>query len=445
MSTLNSQMSPKGPTSGANTAIMPAKSPGRSGWWTKPLQALAALGPFALVFGTYSIAVDHLSDDWFAADWIRYIFAVFCALVVGLALRLLLQTGPAVRILHVAHPSAVSLLPGPPTHTTVHLADMMDVVRQRLFKDYRIQRRNNVDVVGWSQFFGEDVPPSPIGSSYGLRIAMSLDIRDARINRRGVVDSILSQQRSGGGWASSSQRDKGRPEVTAWVLAVLPAAGLDARTVKQLVSTLEGMLHEGEDPVGMNSVTVVTTVVVTLATVAPQSAKLAELATLLADSAIPSSGNSESQAWAATLRNPQSHPSVPHTAQAVVALHHAADVLPIQSISLRRRAAEGTTWLLENFDLTFGEEQIRRPHLGDVDALYVGHFTAAWVARALMLDGRHLTDPEPLTKAVRAILAQQDRGVWKWRDREPIWMAYQGISVLQKYILEHRTSPLSPP
>jgi hypothetical protein len=448
VSTLNSQKSPKETTPGANGKIVSGKGRGPAGWWRKPLQALAALGPFALVFGTYSIAVDHLSDDWFAADWIRYTFAVFCALVVGLALRLLLQTGPAVRFLSAANTSATSLLPGPPApaaQTIVPLPAMIDVVRQRLFKDYRVQRRNNVDVVGWSQFFGEDVPPSPIGSSYGLRIAMSLDIRDSRINRRSVVDSILSQQRPGGGWASSSQRDKGRPEVTAWVLAVLPAAGLDAKTLEQLVSALEGMLDQGEDPVGMNSVTVVTTVVIALATIAPQSAKLAELATLLADSAIPSPGNSESQAWAATLRNPQSHPSVPHTAQAVVALHHAADALPIQSISLRRRAAEGTTWLLENFDLAFDEEQIRRPHRGDVDALYVGHFTAAWVARALMLDGRHLTDPEPLTTAVRAILAHQEKGVWKWRDREPIWMAYQGISVLQRYILENLTSPLSPP
>jgi hypothetical protein len=408
---------------------------------------VAALGPFALVFGTYSIAVDHLSDEWFKADWVRYTFAVFCALVVGLALRLMLQTGPVMRFLDIDTVSSTSLLPGPTpvVPDTTQLQSFTEVTRQRLFRDCRTQQRNKSQVVGWSQFFGEDVPPSPIGSAYGLRIAMTLDIRDARINRRSVLDSILSLQRPGGGWSSSSQRDIGRPEVTAWVLAVLPAAGLDQQTLAQLVSALEAMLDETKDPVGMNSVTVITTAIVALATVAPQSPRLAALATALAESAITSPSHPESSAWAATLRSQQPHPSVPHTARVVVALHRAAAALPSQSINLRRLATEGTTWLLENFDLTFSEEQIRRPHMDDVDALYVGHFTAAWVARALILDGRHLTDPEPLTSAVREVLARQEKGVWKWRDREPIWMAYQGVSVLRQYVLERQTSLPSQP
>lgn len=142
----------------------------------------------------------------------------------------------------------------------------------------------------------------------------------------------------------------------------------------------------------------------------------------------------------ATLRARAGTESVPHTARAIVALHRAAAALPDRR-DLRQLAGAAAEWLCEDVQLDLRSEQIRRTHNGESDVLVVNHFTPAWVARALMLEGQDPLTSEPLKEAVGAVVECQERGVWKWVDhREPIWMAYQGVSVLRDFGIRARAS-----
>ncbi|USA00180.1 hypothetical protein NCG97_04970 [Streptomyces lydicamycinicus] len=81
------------------------------------------------------------------------------------------------------------------------------------------------------------------------------------------------------------------------------------------------------------------------------------------------------------------------------------------------------------------------------ELLSVRHFAAAWVARALMTDGARQVAAEEvglpvweaqLTAAVARVHGMQQGGVWRWDDGpmgHPVWMAYQGLSVLRRYAL----------
>ncbi|MDQ7905999.1 hypothetical protein RB614_15915 [Phytohabitans sp. ZYX-F-186] len=397
------------------------------------LRALAGLGPFALTFSTYSLLLDHLPEEWFSQDWLRYVFAVVIALCAGLLLRLILQPKKigAGDLGSAKVPEARQSVEN--DHGT--LPEIFDGTRRRLLHDYRCRQRGDTEVCGWSQFYGDDVPPSAIGSSYGLRIAMALDVRDVTVERHRVIESILAMQRPGGGWSASNQREVGRPEVTAWVLGALVPAGLSRAVRQRLVGTLERMLDEERDPDGMRSTCVVTSAVSTLARFAPDSPLLPDLVDRLTRGT--AGGDRDRPRWAATLGDKRSTGSVPHTARAIVALHRVAAVLP-ERRELSEQARAAAEWVCESFDLGIQDEQIRRKYNDEVDALLVYHFTPAWVARALLLEGHEPLRSTQLKEAVRAVVRSQERGIWRWRDREPIWMAYQGVSVLRDVALRAR-------
>lgn len=145
-----------------------------------------------------------------------------------------------------------------------------------------------------------------------------------------------------------------------------------------------------------------------------------------------------------------------HTARAVVTLDRAARVLGEDA---RQRAVreEGLRWLLAGaalpggaFDLDDCQEEVRRPGQEDPwhqELLSVRHFSAAWVARALMTDGARKIAAEGvglpvweerLTAAVARVRGMQQGGVWRWDEGpmgHPVWMTYQGLSVLRRHAL----------
>jgi len=405
------------------------------------LRFLADLGPYALAFTTYSLFLDHVSDEWIPPDGLRYGVAIVTALFFGLALRQILQLETIQHFLGGAPNPVAAMLPrqrGSTENDHGSFYEILDGTHRRLLDRYRCEPRGEIQVCGWSQFYDEKVPPSAIGSSYGLRIAMALDVRDLKIDRHRVIQSILAMQRPGGGWSASNQREVGRPEVTAWVLGALAPAGLSAEERARLVETLEKLLDDKTDPVGMASTCVVATAVSALALFSPGSSRLPDLADRLADG--PVGGTRERPRWSATLRAPVGTESVPHTARAIVALHRAAEVLS-NGRDLKQLAGAAAGWLCESTDLAVQSEQIRRTHNGESDVLVVNHFTPAWVARALMLEGQDPLRSEPLRDAVGAVVERQERGVWKWVDhREPVWMAYQGVSVLRDFGIRARAS-----
>ncbi|MEW2166688.1 hypothetical protein AB0912_27360 [Streptomyces sp. NPDC007084] len=393
-------------------------------------EALVSLGPFTAALVAYKGLLDYaLPEDWFSVSLLRYLFAGLCALCIGLLLRLF---GPRVSPGPGAAPAAPPQLRTP----SVSVRRVIDDSARSVLAEFRERRHRGVDLAGWSQYLNDhQVPPTAVGSSYGLRLVTALDIRDPRIDRRQVVDSLLALQKPGGGWAASTQRNRGRPEITAWVLAAMFRAGLDAATKSDLVRLLESMLDPAEDPLGMDRTTVLTVAVSTLSEIAPASPKLGWLARRLLDGAHTEDADGGSVAyWSESLHS--SGRSAAHTARAAIALHRAAGVLSDGAI-FEDSARAGIGWLCaSDLDLRTTDEQLRRPvDDGTVDALMVGHFTPAWVARALMLPGARGGE-EKLAEAVDETLKSYKDGTWRWHDdTKPIWMTYQGAVVVRDYAL----------
>lgn len=400
------------------------------------MDALISVGPFAGALTTYGLLVDDLQDDWFAYVVLKYIFAAVAALCVMLALRMLGQRFSAAP----AIPRATETVPA-------MLLARTDVNRDNspftIFANTTLALQDDIRTgvyegratYGWSQYLGDTGPPTAVGTAYGLRMALALDIRGSAINYGRLVGTLLELQRPGGGWAASTQRGIGRPEVTALVLGAACRVGLDEGSRIELVKVLE-RLAGAEDPVGMNRTSGVASIVTTLADTAPASALLPDLAGRLARAASPAGSKDSPGSWGEVLRG-GTRGSVPHTARAVVALKKAARVLP-NSAHLESAANAGISWLVaDGRSLTPTDEQMRRPLGGvDVDVLVTGHFTAAWTARAIMSADDPYRHHDALKRVMRAVLEPQRSGVWCWHDdAKPVWMTYQGISTIRDYLL----------
>ena len=227
--------------------------------------------------------------------------------------------------------------------------------------------------------------------------------------------------------------------MTAWVLSVASRVGLGSDTRAELVSKLESMLDPAKDAVGLNSTTVVSTVIVTLAELAPSSQRIVELVDRLIEGAQDDEKDG-TVAWGKTFSS-RSQRSVPHTARAIVALSRVAAASP-RSVAVSDTIRAANRWLCAPSDqnefakrLGNEEEQIRRPmKAGQADVLIVGHFAAAWVARALLATGDGTSDIFIRT-AVKLVQQQQKMGIWRWGDSEPVWMTYQGAAALKEYLL----------
>ncbi|WP_330302070.1 MULTISPECIES: hypothetical protein [unclassified Streptomyces] len=118
----------------------------------------------------------------------------------------------------------------------------------------------------------------------------------------------------------------------------------------------------------------------------------------------------------------------------------------VVGVQCRQSREQGVRWLLTAGSLDNRVEHVGRslapPQRGH-DHAVMRHFTAAWVARALLsTPAGYLTgDAESeqrrvdrLEASLAAVWRSQRDGVWGWEDDRylrPIWMTYQGLSVLR--------------
>jgi hypothetical protein len=420
---------------------------------------LGRVSPFAVVFGAYSILIDHLPDDWFERAWLRNAFAVLLAVVIGGLVSYAFQRPAVQRALAPEQvPAPVPAEPStegvrPPgaasvagTHQSVN--QVLLGTRTGLLATLQTAQRDGVAVRGWQQFLNMSKPPGAVGSAYGLRLALALDIHHPEVDRADIVRSILAVQHGNGGWAARSQRQsRGQPEITAFVLPALVRAGLATSTREALVATMERMLHPTAD-LGLALTTVVTVSLAALVEVAPASPRVPELVAVLARGAqhVPG-GASLRMAWGEFTNGSPTAPSAPHTARAVVALRRVVRAGADRDGAAARCAAAGVEWLRHNVNYECFEEPVRRYEGEDTDVLAVGHFTPAWIARALLVaadDGSvAAADMDVLVPAVRAVLASQTDGIWYWHGgpSQPIWMTYQGVTVLREYAMRNLPWP----
>jgi hypothetical protein len=135
-------------------------------------------------------------------------------------------------------------------------------------------------------------------------------------------------------------------------------------------------------------------------------------------------------------------PSVVHTARAVRALVQALTAWPPdrehEPLAAEAWAAadEAAAWLAaEPRDLTNVSENIdRQLEQGKgVEPVYVRHFTAAWVVKALVSAGLPTSYPT-VSNAVAQIWADYDpeRGLWIWSNGDlPVWMTMDAVDALR--------------
>jgi len=130
-------------------------------------------------------------------------------------------------------------------------------------------------------------------------------------------------------------------------------------------------------------------------------------------------------------------PSIAHTARAVRALMQAAGRadLDAEALSAEARAAadQAAAWLVEQQDLGYVSEIIDRQVEGQFEPVYVRHFTAAWVVKALVSVGLPASHPSVST-AVARIWSDysHDAALWKWTNGDlPVWMTLDAIDALR--------------
>ncbi len=317
-------------------------------------------------------------------------------------------------------------------------------------------------LTGWPHSLAENDPPvhpTAFGTAYGLHLLLDIAPYDGRIRAGQVAETLWRLRLPGGGWAARSQGSGARPEVTAVVLGALARAGADPRLLEAEIRSCEVLWNPDHDASGLANTYVVTNVLRGLLRAAPGSTALDGLREVLVNGATADPARGNHRCWGAALATGRGNPapSAAHTARAVVALDRAARVLG-EDERQRTVREEGLRWLLAGpatpaggvADLQNCQEEVRRPDQEDPlhqELLSVRHFAAAWVARALMTDGARKVAAEgvglpaweaQLTAAVARVHGMQRGGVWRWDDGpmgHPVWMAYQGLSVLRRHAL----------
>jgi hypothetical protein len=132
-------------------------------------------------------------------------------------------------------------------------------------------------------------------------------------------------------------------------------------------------------------------------------------------------------------------PSVAHTARAVCALIQARQVrktdyeLGELDTEVESAVEQAAVWLAEQQDLASVSESIDRQLPDGVEAVYVRHFTAAWVVKALVSAGLPASHPA-VSAGVTRIWSEYSipTALWSWVNGDvPVWMTLDAVEALR--------------
>jgi hypothetical protein len=125
-------------------------------------------------------------------------------------------------------------------------------------------------------------------------------------------------------------------------------------------------------------------------------------------------------------------PSVAHTARAVRTLVRVQALRP--SDRLGDAVDQAVTWLIDQRDLRNAYEEVQRTTDGKTESVYIRHFTAAWVVKALVSAGVPATHPS-VSNAVAQVwnsYGGDTAGLWAWDNGDlPIWMTFDAVDALR--------------
>jgi hypothetical protein len=406
------------------------------------LRPLIRLGPFMIVLVVGKALLDYLPES-LSGDAARYSVAGSGAIAAGSIVALTTSL--------IQRRTVDDEDPRISTETGECAAELLEMAQRELLGCCASVADPTLGVlVGWSHFVEEareGIRPTAIGTAYGLKSCLLIDPAGGRPEYAALCETLWRLQLPDEGWAARTQSGVGRPEVTALVLGVLGRSSGNSDRLADAVSAFERILTEEADPVGMSRTYVAAASLCGLVRICPGSARLAELRRMLVTGATRDPKHENLLCWADQLADGRRSglvPSIPHTARAIVALSRAARTRDPDG-QAESTVKEGIRWLVSQGALARQTEQIRRT-LDDrrYESVTVRHFTSALVARALMCpEARDVENRDALLiEAVREVWSSQHGGLWEWDNGEhPLWMTYQGLSVLHGYALHAGKRP----
>jgi hypothetical protein len=247
-----------------------------------------------------------------------------------------------------------------------------------------------------------------------------------------VAEQLRKSASPGGGYAARAQAAP-RPEVTAAVLDTLHRIDGTAKFDAQ-IAAMKLDLGEFEKTRPF----ILTSVLETSAQIGSDAGLIRSLIKDLLAARQPY-GNLLLWPEKAEKRLVAPAPSIAHTARAVRALAQAqamrSATQPPEALDAEAREATGqaAAWLAEQQDLGNVSEVIDRQLADGIEPVYVRHFTAAWVVKALVSAGLPASHPS-VSGAVARVWSDYSisAALWSWSNGDlPVWMTLDAIDALR--------------
>jgi hypothetical protein len=287
-------------------------------------------------------------------------------------------------------------------------------------------------------------PVTPWSTSYGVKAMLLLEHSLAPDLKPAI--EFLRRASEGGGYKARTQAEP-RPEVTAAVLGTLHEVDGMVDFTKQLAgikSQVGGF--ERSRPF------VLTCLLEASVQLGLDTGLTCNLTQALLAASRPYDGI---RLWPEKAEEGRVAPeaSIVHTARAVraLALVQAARPSALSDETLSAEVQEAVTqaaaWLAAQQDLPNVSEIIDRqdPKSPDhVEQVYVRHFTAAWVVKALVSAGLSASHPSVSTAVARMWGDYNaEIALWTWRNGDlPVWMTYDAVDALRLAALATTIRPV---
>jgi len=302
---------------------------------------------------------------------------------------------------------------------------------QRIAGILRYSLITDPDGTGWPQDLRKgSKPATPLSTSYGLKAMLMLEgyLASDLI----PVVNYLKRQDKGGGYSARSQHAP-RPEGIADVLRTLHRLDGAADYSALIARMKKGLTNfERTRPFILTSV---------LEASAQIGADAELTGALVTDLLAARQSYGDHLLWPEKVEDGlvAPVPSIAHTARAVYALAQAQGIWSGgherggREPDVGEALADAVAWLAEQHDLGNVTEVIDRQLAGGVEPVYVRHFTAAWLVKALVRGGIPASHPTVVAAMARIWRAYSpEAGLWRWRNGElPVWMTMDAIDALQ--------------
>jgi hypothetical protein len=277
---------------------------------------------------------------------------------------------------------------------------------------------------GWAHNLGQPSgSATAMATAYGVKAMLVLEEHLAP-ELIPIAEHLRGMASPGGGFAARTQQ-AGRPEVTAVVLDALHnvegVASLDNE-----IAAMVGNMGDFEK----NRPYVLSTVLESIVKMQPEGPFTKAIAE---DLLAARKQYGQRLLWPEKadegLITPAASPV--HTARAVRALALVQAARPSAEITDAIEQAAG--WLEDRPDLAEVSENIDRPLGESIEPLYIRHFTAAWVVKALVSVGLPASHPTVSTAVGRIWRSYSTTAaLWTWRNGDvPIWMTFDAIDAVR--------------